>query len=92
MRKRGKSRIGSEVLMDTFSIKEAAEDLSRLVDRAAEGEEILIVRSGRPVAKLVRVEAEPRKPGRLKGRIHMAPDFDDPLPEEIAAAFRGEGD
>ena len=78
--------------MDAFSVKEAAEDLSRLVDRAAEGEEILIVRSGRPVAKLVRVEMEPRKPGRLKGRIRMAPDFDDPLPEEIAAPFRGEGD
>jgi prevent-host-death family protein len=78
--------------MDAFSVKEAAEDLSRLVDRAAEGEEILIVRSGRPVAKLVRAEVEPRKPGRLKGRIRMGPDFDDPLPEEIAAPFRGEGD
>lgn len=76
--------------MDVFSVKQAAEDLSRLVDRVAEGEEILIARSGRPVAKLVRVEMEPRKPGRLKGRIHMTPDFDDPLPEDIAAAFRGE--
>jgi hypothetical protein len=35
-----------------------------------------------------RVNTEPRQPGRLKGRIHIAPDFDEPLPEEILAAFR----
>jgi hypothetical protein len=33
-----------------------------------------------------------RKPGRLKGRIHIAPDFDEPLPDEILTAFRGEGE
>ena len=36
--------------------------------------------------------SEPRKPGRLKGRIRVASDFDAPLPEEILAAFRGEGE
>ncbi len=35
---------------------------------------------------------EPRRPGRLKGRIRIGPDFDEPLPEEILAAFRGEGE
>jgi hypothetical protein len=45
---------------------------------------------GESVAKLVRVTAEPRRPGRLKGRIRVAADFDEPLPDELLAAFRGE--
>jgi hypothetical protein len=42
-------------------------------------------------AALVRIALEPRKPGRLKGRIRMGEDFDAPLPEEILAAFRDYG-
>lgn len=76
--------------MAVFNVHDAKTNLSRLLDRAAKGEEILIAKSGRPIAKLVRVAAEPRKPGRLKGRIRVAPDFDEPLPDEIMAAFRGE--
>lgn len=38
------------------------------------------------------VTPKPRMPGRLKDRIHMGPDFDDPLPDEILAPFRGEGE
>ncbi|HEY2291446.1 MAG TPA: type II toxin-antitoxin system Phd/YefM family antitoxin [Thermoanaerobaculia bacterium] len=78
--------------MGTYNVHEAKTHLSRLLDRVAEGEEIVIAKSGRPVAKLVRVTLEPRKPGRLKGRIHIAPDFDDPLPDEILTAFQGERD
>jgi prevent-host-death family protein len=78
--------------MGTFNVHDAKTHLSRLLERVAQGEEIIIAKSGRPVAKLVRVTAEPRKPGRLKGRIRFAPDFDAPLPEEILAAFRGEGE
>jgi prevent-host-death family protein len=78
--------------MGTYNVHEAKTHLSRLLDRVAEGEEIVIAKSGRPVAKLVRVNLEPRKPGRLKGRIHIAPDFDEPLPDEILTAFRGEGE
>jgi antitoxin (DNA-binding transcriptional repressor) of toxin-antitoxin stability system len=58
----------------------------------AQGEEIIIAKSGRPVAKLVRLADEPRKPGRLKGRIRVGADFDEPLPGEILAAFRGESE
>ena len=76
--------------MGTYNVHEAKTHLSRLLDRVAEGEEIIIAKSGRPVAKLVRVAAEPRRPGRLKGRIRVGADFDEPLPEEIQAAFRGE--
>jgi len=78
--------------MSVFNIHEAKTHLSRLLDRVAQGEEIIIAKSGRPVAKLVRVTAEPRRPGRLKGRIRIGPDFEEPLPEEILAAFRGDGE
>jgi prevent-host-death family protein len=76
--------------MGIYNVHEAKTHLSRLLERVAEGEEIIIAKSGRPVAKLVRVAVEPRRPGRLKGRIRVGPDFDDPLPEEVLAAFSGE--
>jgi prevent-host-death family protein len=76
--------------MGIFNIHEAKTHLSRLLEQVELGEEVIIARSGRPVAKLVRIAVEPRKPGRLKGRIQLGPDFDDPLPEAILAAFRGE--
>jgi prevent-host-death family protein len=75
--------------MDLYDLEEAKTHLSNLLDRVAEGEEIVIARSGRPVAKLVRVAQKPRKPGRLKGHIRVAPDFDDPLPDEMLASFQG---
>ena len=76
--------------MGVFNVHDAKTHLSRLLDRVAQGEEVIIAKSGRPVAKLVRVTVEPRRPGRLKGRIRVSPDFDEPLPDEILAAFRGE--
>jgi prevent-host-death family protein len=78
--------------MAVFNVHDAKTHFSRLLDRVAQGEEIIIAKSGRPVAKLVRVAVEPRKPGRLKGRIRIGPDFDEPLPEEILSVFRGEGE
>jgi prevent-host-death family protein len=76
--------------MGVFNVHDAKTHLSRLLERVARGEEVIIAKSGRPVAKLVPVAAEPRRPGRLKGRIRLGPEFDEPLPEEILAAFRGE--
>lgn len=75
------------------NIHEAKTHFSRLVERAANGEEIVIARAGRPVARLAPlVEAhEPRRPGLWKGRVEIGENFDDELPEEVAAAFRGEG-
>jgi prevent-host-death family protein len=74
------------------NMHEAKTQLSRLVDEAVAGEEVVIARSGKPLVKLVPVEAKraPREPGALRGQIWIADDFDDPLPEEIEAAFRGE--
>jgi prevent-host-death family protein len=76
----------------TVNIHEAKTHLSKLLARVANGEEIVIARAGRPVARLVPYleDAPPRKPGGWEGRVWMADDFDDELPEEIAAAFRGE--
>ena len=76
--------------MEIFNVHDAKTHLSRLLDRVAQGEEIIIAKSGRPVAKLVRMAVEPRRPGRLKGRIRVGPEFDEPLPDEILSVFRGE--
>jgi prevent-host-death family protein len=78
--------------MRTVDIRAAKTHLSRLLDQVAAGEEIIIAHAGRPVARLVPFEPnrEHRKPGLLKGKIRIAEDFDEPLPEQILAAFRGE--
>jgi prevent-host-death family protein len=67
---------------DQINIYDATTQLSKLVERAEAGEEIIIVRGGRPAAKLVpfRAQAVKRKPGRMRGRIRLGRDFDAPLP------------
>lgn len=70
---------------------EAKTHLSRLVQRAAEGEEIIIGRAGTPVAMLVayRPSSGERIPGAWRGKVRIASDFDE-LPEQFSAAFRGD--
>jgi prevent-host-death family protein len=77
--------------MTITNIHEAKTHLSKLVQRAAQGEEIIIAKAGKPLAKLVpyRVSACPRQPGFWRGKVTIKDDFDE-LPEEIAAGFRGE--
>lgn len=72
------------------NIHEAKTHLSRLVERAAAGEEVIIGKAGRPMARLVPYveRSQPRKPGRWKGRVTIAADFD-ATPEELMAAFEG---
>ena len=74
-----------------FNLYEAKTALSRLVDRASRGEEIIIAKAGTPMAKLVPVRNENarRKPGSWKGQVYMSDDFDEPLPTDIVAAFEG---
>jgi prevent-host-death family protein len=78
--------------MRTVNIHTAKTHLSRLLEEVAAGEEIVIAKAGKPVARLLPYapKREPRQPDLLKGQIWIADDFDDPLPEEIMAAFRGE--
>ena len=70
------------------NITEAKTHLSALIEKVLAGEEIIIGKSGKPVAKLVRYERreESRHPGALKGKIKIADDFDE-LPDDIAKAF-----
>ena len=71
-----------------MNIYEAKTQLSKLVERAAAGEEIVIARGGRPMARLVPLERAtgPRTLGAYRGTMWIAPDFDE-LPEELRAAF-----
>jgi len=74
--------------MEITNIHEAKSQLSRLIERAEAGEEVIIARAGTPVAKLVayRASEAPRHGGQWKGKVRIADDFDE-LPEDIAAAF-----
>jgi prevent-host-death family protein len=64
----------------TVNIHEAKTHLSRLVERVETGEEVVIARAGRPVARLVpfRARTSPRVPGLWRGRVRLASDFDRP--------------
>ncbi len=73
------------------NIHEAKTHFSRLVARAMGGDEVIIGKAGKPVARLIpyREDDTPRVPGGWEGRIWISEDFDE-LPAEVAAAFRGE--
>jgi prevent-host-death family protein len=71
------------------NMHEAKSTLSKLVEKVAEGEEVVIAKAGKPVAKLVKYEPKkPRRLGGLEGRIWIADDFDEP-DEELIALFEG---
>ncbi len=78
---------------ETFNIYDAKTQLSRLVERAGAGEEIIIAKGGKPMARLVGLPREKpkRRPGRYKGQIVIREDFDAPLDEDFERAVRGEG-
>jgi prevent-host-death family protein len=73
------------------NVRGAKTHLSRLLERAARGEEIVIARAGKPIARLVPYvqKRAPRIPGGWEGRVRIADDFNE-LPPELAAAFEGE--
>ena len=75
--------------MKQVNIYEAKTQLSKLVDEAAEGEDVIIARAGKPAARLTRVSNEQgrRKLGMLDGQFRIPDDFNRPLPEEILSAF-----
>ncbi len=70
------------------NVHEAKSTLSALLKRAESGDEVIIARRGQPVAKLVPVRSARGLPvGIFKGQIVIGPDFDAPLPDDIAEAF-----
>jgi prevent-host-death family protein len=76
--------------MGILNIHAAKTHLSRLLEEVGEGEEIVIAKAGRPIARLVPIEKPTkRKLGLLKGRLTIPASFDDPLPDDVIASFEG---
>ena len=74
----------------TVNMHEAKTSLSRLVERAEAGEEIVIARAGKPAARLVPfVATRRRRLGLLDGRFTIPDDFNAPMPESVLRAFEG---
>ncbi|MCA9928027.1 MAG: type II toxin-antitoxin system Phd/YefM family antitoxin [Anaerolineales bacterium] len=76
-------------MSSVVNVHEAKTHFSKLIKRVSLGEEIIIAKSGQPVARLVPLKASQSKrvPGSAKGQIWIADDFDAPLPDEILDAF-----
>lgn len=77
--------------MQTVNIHDAKTHLSRLLEQVAGGEEIIIAKAGKAVARLVPLEAPPKKRrlGRLKGKLNVPDDFDKLLTDNEIALFEG---
>ena len=81
--------------MIQINIHEAKTHFSKLIQRVINGEEVVIARSGTPVARLGpigHIGKRSRKPGSAKGLVRIGDDFDAPLPKELAQAFSGVGE
>lgn len=76
--------------MQTFNIHQAKTNLSKLIEKTQKGEEVIIAKAGKPVAKLVayKEKLKPRKPGLWKGKIWISDDFNEE-DEEINELFYG---
>ena len=76
--------------MKIVNIHEAKTTLSQLLESVIAGDEVIISKAGKPLARLIpyQIDKQPRTPGYWKGRVKMAEDFD-PLPPEILAGFMG---
>jgi prevent-host-death family protein len=75
--------------MPIVNIHDAKTHLSRILSRVEGGEEIIIAKAGRPVARIVPLKDKTKKriPGTAKGRITIMKDFFSPLPDDILAEF-----
>lgn len=75
----------------TVNVHEAKTHLSRLLEAVESGEDVVIARAGRPVARLVRAEPKrlKRTPGAWRGKVRIAEDFDE-TPDDLLDAFHGE--
>ena len=77
--------------MTKVNIHQAKTQFSRLVELAAGGEEVIIAKSGKPVARLVAyaIKGAVRRPGSMRGKIRIKKNFEAPLPKELLDAFEG---
>ncbi|HEY9769772.1 MAG TPA: type II toxin-antitoxin system prevent-host-death family antitoxin [Coleofasciculaceae cyanobacterium] len=78
--------------MKIANIHEAKSQLSKLIESALAGEEIIIAKAGKPLVKLIPYQENktPRTPGGWEGKVIMSDDFDNELPADILAGFLGE--
>jgi prevent-host-death family protein len=74
-----------------INIYAAKTQLSKLVDQAAAGKDVIIARGGKPIARLTGISRSPRKLryGVLKGKVKVGSGFNAPLPEDLLAKFEG---
>ncbi|MBB3121343.1 type II toxin-antitoxin system Phd/YefM family antitoxin [Pseudoduganella violacea] len=77
--------------MRIVNIHEAKTNFSKLIDAVSQGEEIIIAKAGKPAARLLPIALVKarRVPGSQSGKIEIADDFDEPLPDELQAVFEG---
>jgi prevent-host-death family protein len=73
----------------TVNVHEAKTQLSRLLEAASRGEDVVIARNGEPVARLVPIAPARRAPGAARGRGRLTAAFFEPLPDELLATFEG---
>ena len=73
----------------TVNIHEAKTHLSRLLEQVSGGQEIVIAKSGKPIARLVPIQGNEISLGFLKGKLHVSKNFDAPLSDEILGTFYG---
>ena len=80
--------------MKICNINDAKASLSRLIDEALSGQDVVIARAGEPQVRIIPYIAsgKERTGGQWRGMVEMREDFDAPLPEELAAAFSGKGE
>lgn len=77
--------------MRQVNIHDAKTHLSQLLDDVSRGDEIIIAKAGKPIARLVgsHTDMTPRPRGLLKGKVRIGDDFDAPLPPDILQSFDG---
>ncbi len=75
----------------TYNIQEVKVHLSRLLKEVASGEEVIIAKAGKPVARISQIEKSGPKIrfGVLKGKVKVSEDFDAPLPDDLLSEFEG---
>lgn len=81
------AKSGYTEVMRTVNVHEAKTHLSRLLEAVEAGEEVLIARAGKPVARLAPLRAGKRRLGALEGRFEVPSNWDEPLPDDALAAF-----
>jgi len=79
------------IQMEVVNISQAKAQLSKLIRQAADGEDVIVARNGKPVARFTQLAANKRVItfGLLKGKMSIAEDFDAPLPKSILDSFEG---